>query len=53
VLLTAKSRRALAIALTAMLQNGEISREKAVEYARGVLRDNALRLYGLAGPAPQ
>jgi hypothetical protein len=53
VLLTAKARRALAIALTAMLQNGEISRERALEMARQVLRDNALRLYGLAGAPPQ
>ena len=53
VLMTAKARRALAIALTAMMQNGEISRERAVEYARMVLRENALRLYGLAGAPPQ
>jgi predicted TIM-barrel fold metal-dependent hydrolase len=50
-LMTSKARRALAIALTAMLQNGEISRERASEIARQVLRDNALRLYGLAVPA--
>jgi len=53
VLMSAKARRALAIALTAMMQNGEISRERAVEYARMVLRENALRLYGLAGAPPQ
>ena len=53
VLMTAKARRALAIALTAMMQNGEISHERAVEYARMVLRENALRLYGLAGAPPQ
>jgi len=53
VLMTAKARRALAIALTAMMQNGEISRERALEIARQVLRDNALRLYGLAGATPQ
>jgi hypothetical protein len=52
-LMAGKARRALAIALTAMLQNGEITRERAVEMARLVLRDNAMRLYGLAAPAPQ
>jgi predicted TIM-barrel fold metal-dependent hydrolase len=51
VLLASKSRRALAIALTAMMQNGEISRERAVEIARMVLRENAVRLYGLAATA--
>jgi len=50
VLLTSKARRALAIALTAMLQNGEITRERALEIARLVLRDNAMKLYGLAAP---
>ena len=48
VLMTSKARRALAIALTAMLHNGEITRERAVEIARQVLRDNAMKLYGLA-----
>ena len=47
-LMTSKARRALAIALTAMLQNGEITRERAIEIARQVLRDNAMKLYGLA-----
>jgi hypothetical protein len=47
-LMTSKARRALAIALTAMLQNGEITRERALEIARMVLRDNAMKLYGLA-----
>ena len=47
-LMTGKARRALAIALTAMLQNGEITRERALEIARQVMRDNAMRLYGLA-----
>jgi hypothetical protein len=32
-----------------MLQNGEITRERALEIARQVLRDNAMKLYGLAG----
>lgn len=48
-LMTSKARRALAIALTAMMQNGEISRERALEIARMVLRDNAMKLYGLGG----
>jgi hypothetical protein len=47
-LMTSKARRALAIALTGMLQNGEITRERAIEIARQVLRDNAMKLYGLA-----
>jgi hypothetical protein len=47
-LATAKARRALAMALTTMLQDGEITRERALEIARQVLRDNAMKLYGLA-----
>jgi predicted TIM-barrel fold metal-dependent hydrolase len=47
-MMTGRARRALAIALTAMLQNGEITRERAYEIARQVLRDNAMKLYGLA-----
>jgi hypothetical protein len=47
-LMTGRARRALAIALTAMLRNGEITRERALEIARQVLRDNAMKLYGLA-----
>jgi hypothetical protein len=53
VLTSSKARRALAIALSAMMQNGEINRERAMEIARMVLRENALRLYGLAAAAPQ
>lgn len=48
-LMNAKARRALVIALTAMIQNGEITRERALEIARQVLRENAMKLYGLAG----
>jgi predicted TIM-barrel fold metal-dependent hydrolase len=48
-LMNAKARRALVIALSAMIQNGEISRERALEIARQVLRENAMKLYGLAG----
>jgi len=40
-------RQALAIALTGMLRDGEISRERAGELARMVLRENARQLYGL------
>lgn len=50
-LMAGKARRALAIALTAMMQNGEITRERALEIARLVLRDNAMKLYGLGAPA--
>ncbi|PWU06408.1 MAG: amidohydrolase [Terriglobia bacterium] len=40
-------RQALALALTGMMRAGEISRERALELARMVLRENARRLYGL------
>ena len=40
-------RQALAIALTGMLHDGEISHSRAVELARMVLRENAQKLYGL------
>lgn len=40
-------RHALAIALTGMMRDGEISRDRALELARMVLRDNARKLYGL------
>jgi len=40
-------RRALAIALTGMLRDGEISRGRASELARMVLRENAKALYHL------
>jgi predicted TIM-barrel fold metal-dependent hydrolase len=39
-------REALAIALTGMLRDGEISRSRASELARMVLRENARALYG-------
>lgn len=41
------ARQALAIALTGMLRDGEITRERASELARMVMRDNAARLYGI------
>jgi len=41
------SRQALAIALTGMLRDGEITRTRASELARMVMRENAKGLYGL------
>ena len=43
------ARRALAMALTGMMRDGEIDRPRAEALARMVLRDNALRLYGGTG----
>ena len=40
-------REALGIALTGMLRDGEITRDRAVALARLVLRDNVRKLYGL------
>jgi len=40
-------RQALGLALTEMMHDGEITRERAVEIARMVLRDNARTLYKL------
>jgi predicted TIM-barrel fold metal-dependent hydrolase len=40
-------REALAIALTGMTRDGEISQDRALELARIVLRENARKLYGL------
>jgi hypothetical protein len=51
-LLTEKSRDAVAIALTAMMSDGEISRPRAVEIAKMVFRENAVRLYGLQSNSP-
>ena len=41
------ARRALALALTDLMREGEISRPRAIELARMVLRKNAIKLYGL------
>jgi predicted TIM-barrel fold metal-dependent hydrolase len=41
------ARRALAIALSGMMDDGEITYQRAVELARMVLRENARKLYGL------
>jgi predicted TIM-barrel fold metal-dependent hydrolase len=40
-------RLALGLALTGMVRDREISREQAAALARGVLHDNAARLYGI------
>jgi len=40
-------REALAIALTGMLRDGQITRPRASQLARMILRDNAITLYGL------
>jgi uncharacterized protein len=42
------ARQGLGIALTGMMQDGEITRERAGEIARMVLRENAIKLYGWA-----
>jgi len=45
-------RQALAMALTEMLRSGELTRQRASQLARMVLRDNARALYGFAdGPS--
>ena len=41
------ARQALALALTGMMNDGDISRARAIELARMVLRDNAVKLYRL------
>ena len=41
------ARTALAIALTGMMRDGDITRERAEALARMVLRDNAATVYGL------
>lgn len=40
------AREALALALTGMMNDREITRERALELARMVLRGNAMKLYG-------
>jgi predicted TIM-barrel fold metal-dependent hydrolase len=44
---TTSARQALAIALTGMMDDHEIGRGRAIELAQMVLRDNAVKLYGL------
>ena len=43
---TTSGREALAMALTGMMDDGEITRAHALDIARMVLRGNALKLYG-------
>jgi uncharacterized protein len=47
---TQSGREALAIALTGMMQDGEITRERALQLAHMVLHDNAAKLYGWGHP---
>jgi predicted TIM-barrel fold metal-dependent hydrolase len=47
---THSGREALAIALTGMMQDGEITRERALQLAHMALHDNAARLYGWQRP---
>ena len=44
---SATARRALGLALTGMLRDGVITRERAEQLARMVMRENAVALYGL------
>ena len=44
------ARRALAIALTGMMNDQEITRAQAEDIAQKVLRGNALKLYGWKEP---
>jgi hypothetical protein len=46
---TETARRALGIALTGMMRDGEITRDQAIAFARKVLRGNAASLYHLNG----
>lgn len=41
------AREALALALTGMMKDGDITRARAIELARLVMRENAIQLYGL------
>ena len=43
---THSGREALAIALTGMMQDGEVTRQRALQLAHMVLHDNAAKLYG-------
>ncbi|HZS43804.1 MAG TPA: amidohydrolase family protein [Blastocatellia bacterium] len=43
---THSAREALALALTGMIQDGQITRERAIQIAHMVLHDNAAKLYG-------
>jgi hypothetical protein len=41
------AREALALALTGLMNDHEIARARAMDLARMVLRENAIKLYGL------
>ena len=45
-------RTALALALTGMMQDGEITRQQASTFAHMVMHDNAAKLYGLSDSPP-
>jgi predicted TIM-barrel fold metal-dependent hydrolase len=47
VIAARRGREALGIALTGMMRDGSVTRERAVELARMVMRNNARKLYGL------
>ncbi len=49
-LTTRTAREALALALTRMMKEGQITRPRAEELAALVLRENAVKLYGLKKP---
>jgi hypothetical protein len=46
------ARTALAIALAGMIQDGEITRDRALAIARMVLAENAQKLYGFSAASP-
>jgi len=46
-------REGLAIALTGMMHDGEITRARALQLARMVLRENAIKLYKLGGSSDE
>lgn len=47
-LTTRSAREALALALTGMMKDGQITHERALELARMVMRENAAKLHGLS-----
>ena len=47
-LVTRTARQAIALALTRMMEEGQISRTRAEELANLVLRENAMTVYDLA-----
>ena len=47
-LTTRSAREALALALTGMMKDGQITRDRALALARMVLRENAAKLHAIA-----